>query len=164
MKNESDTRKNGPKVDVSHIMVITLGTIVMAQCSLLLTAVYILITVTGIIWMMATICPHCVGFGSTACPSGYGMISSRFFSKPDKVDFRKAFNRNITSVALQWFIPLITATVCLYDSFDPILTVSLVIFIIIAFVWLPMTSKKKGCAKCPQRNECAWGAGKKKRA
>jgi len=150
-------RKQG---DISHIAVIILGAVVIIQCSVLLTFLYLIMCLFGVIWFMGTICPHCRGFASPACPSGYGMISSRYFRKPEKIDFRKAFNRNIMSVALQWFVPLVAGIVCLYDSFDPFLTVVLVIFIVIAFIWLPMESKKKGCAKCPQRGECGWASGK----
>lgn len=156
MKDKDLSRPGGKKVDISHIVVITLGVLVIGQCSLPWAGLYLLMSVCGVIWFWGTICPHCRGFGSPACPSGYGMISSRFFDKPETVDFRKAFNRNILSVALQWFVPLFSGIVCLYDSFDPVLLATLVVFVLVAFVWLPMTSKRKGCAKCPQRSECGW--------
>lgn len=161
MRNGAQSKLTGKKVDVSHLVVIILGVLVIAQCSILVATLYILMSVCGIIWFIGRICPHCKGFGSHACPSGYGMISSRFFRKPDTINFRKAFNRNIMSVALQWFIPLFAGIVCLYDSFDPVSAATLILFILVAFIWLPMTSKKKGCAQCPQRRECGWAACKR---
>ena len=161
-EKEATKQKRERKLDVSHFLVIALGTIVVIQCSPQLAGLYLLITGVGIIWFWRTICPHCKGFASPACPSGYGMISSKYFQRPEVIDFKRAFNRNIISVALQWFIPLIAGIGCLYDSLDLILVVSLMIFILVAFIWLPMTSKKKGCAKCPQRGECGWVAGKER--
>ncbi len=164
MMGKDLSRPERKKFDASHIGIITLGVIVIGQCSLHWAGLYLLMSAAGIIWFIGRICPHCRGFASPTCPSGYGMISSRFFTKPDTIDFRRAFNRNIVSVALQWFVPLAVGIVCLYNCFDEILTASLMVFILVAFIWLPMTSKKKGCAKCPQRGECGWATGKKKGA
>ena len=150
-------------VDISHALVLTLGTVVMVQCSYLAALLYVIVALLGSLWFMAKICTHCRAFGSTNCSSNYGMISSKLFKRPEKVDFKRAFRRNIASVAIQWFIPLVGGIYCLYLSFDIYLLATLVVFALVAFVWLPVKSRKKGCAKCPQRAECGWASVEKGR-
>lgn len=151
-------------VDISHILVMALGTVVLLQCSYLAALLYVIASVLGSIWFMATICTHCRAFGTTSCMSQYGLMASKLFKKPEKTNFKRAFRRNIASVAVQWFIPLAGGIYCLYLSFDVYLQATLVVFILVAFVWLPVKSRKEGCTKCPQRTECGWtsaGKGKK---
>ena len=149
------TRKKA-KADISHILVLVLGTAVMVQCSYLAALLYVVVAVLGSLWFMATICTHCRAFGTVACKSKYGLMSSRLFKRPEKVDFKRAFRRNIASVAIQWFIPLVGGIYCLSLSFGIYLLATLVVFCLVAFVWLPVRSKKEGCANCPQRTECGW--------
>jgi len=143
-------------VDVSHALVLMLGTLVMVQCSYLAGLLYVVVSLLGSLWFMATICPHCRAYGTRACKSKYGLMSSKLFKRPEIIDFRRAFRRNIASVAIPWFIPLLGGIYCLYLSFDLYLLATLVVFALVAFVWLPVRSKKGGCASCPQRTECGW--------
>lgn len=154
--------KKDRKMDISHFLVIALGFFLIVQCSVTLALIFIIVSALGTIWFLATICPHCNGFGSRACPSGYGLVSSRYFKRPDSIDFKKAFRRNIFSVALQWFIPFIIGIWCLIGSFDVVLMITFIIFVLVAFIWLPAESKKKGCKNCPQKNNCGWVSGNKK--
>lgn len=144
------------KIDISHYIIIALGIVLLLQCSYLLTVLYIIITLSGMIWFMAKICPHCKAFGTAYCPSGYGRLSNSIFKRPKKIDFRRAFKTNIIAVAVQWFIPFFAGIYCLYISYDLMLLLTFILFIIVAFLWLPFVSRKKGCANCPQRNGCAW--------
>ena len=150
-------------VDISHALVLTLGTVVLLQCSYLAALLYVVVSLLGSVWFMANICPHCRAYGTMACKSKYGLLSSWLFKRPETIDFRRAFKRNIASVAVQWFIPLLGGIYCLYLSFDIYLLTTLVVFALVAFVWLPVRSRKGGCATCPQRTECGWTkVGKKK--
>ncbi len=149
-------------IDVSHVITIALGIIVLLQISTLLTLLYIIISVLGLIWFMAKICPHCKAFGTPSCQSGYGILSSRMFARPRQINFRRAFKRNIISVAVQWFIPLIAGIYRLYKEFDLYLVLTLILFIVVAFIWLPVVSRKTRCKNCPQKEDCGWfssGAG-----
>ncbi len=150
------------EVDVSHIVVIALGTVILLQRSIPAAVMYVLVSVLGSLWFMARICPHCRAYGTNSCSSGYGMISSRLFRKPEKIDFKRAFSRNIIAVAIQWFIPFLGGIYFLYISFDPYLLITTILFVFVAFVWLPVRSRGKGCARCPQRSDCAWASKDKK--
>ncbi|MEA3558737.1 MAG: hypothetical protein U9R75_05725 [Candidatus Thermoplasmatota archaeon] len=139
-----------------HLLTLGLGSAVMFSCSIWLGMGHIIISILGMFWFWGAICTKCNGYGSYGCPSGYGKISAVFFRR-EEGDFRKAFKRNIISVALQWFIPLIFGVICLVISFSVLTAVLLGTFIIIAFIVLPVSSRGKGCARCPQRKECLWG-------
>ncbi len=140
---------------IPHLLTLSLGTILMLKISILLGLIYVLIAASGMIWFFAFICTRCNAYGHRSCPSGYGLISSRFFKKR-KGDFRRAFKLNIISVALQWFIPTGFGVYFLIRSFDPVLLVLFIIFIIVAYVYLPLAARRKGCDACPQRQDCPW--------
>lgn len=127
----------------------------MFSSSVYLGVAYILISLLGLFWFWGAICTRCRGYDSKGCPSGYGRISALLFPRRPS-DFRKAFKRNIISVALQWFIPLITGIV--YIILDPgILRIALLAaFIVVAFIILPFSTKGRGCSRCPQKGECPW--------
>ena len=144
------------KKDISHSITILLGSIVLIQCNFLLTILYVIISVMGLMWFLGTICPHCRAYGTSRCKSGYGRLSATLFNRPKETNFRRAFKRNIVSVTFQWFIPLFAGLYCLYLSYTPLLMSTYILFILVAFLWLPLNSRRKGCKNCPQRNECGW--------
>ena len=140
---------------IPHLLTATLGSILMFMHSIPMGIFYLIVTIIGMFWFWGFICTRCMAYGHPSCPSGYGMISSRFFKRKDG-DFGKAFKRNIFSVTLQWFIPL---GVGIYDIiFDtgPIRIALLIVFILVAFVYLPLAARKKGCDSCPQKGDCPW--------
>ena len=150
-----DERTGGKlKHAMPHISTLSLGAVVMFLADPLLLPVYGLVIVFSLLWFWARICTHCYGWGSRACPSGYGRISARLFRKAKKPKFRRAFKQNIWSVALQWFVPLGVGVVFLFLDLDPLLLVALIVFAIVGFIVLPLTSRHKGCADCPQRQDC----------
>jgi len=138
-----------------HILTLLYGTAVLGYCNWLFAAAYMLVTALGMLWFLRSICPYCRAYGSKACPSGYGMVSARLFDRRQG-SFRKAFLMNIWVVALQWFVPLMGGLICLIIEPDPILLVLLIIFVLVAFVYLPFASKRKGCGSCPQKRDCPW--------
>ncbi len=140
---------------IPHLLTLSLGAILMFRCSILLGLIYIIIAALGMVWFLAFICTRCNAYGHKSCPSGYGLISKRFFKKR-KGDFRRAFKLNIISVALQWFIPTGCGIFFLIKKFDPVLLILLIVFIMVAYVYLPLAARKKGCDTCPQRKDCPW--------
>jgi hypothetical protein len=146
--------------EFSHLATLVLGGLVMFLSHPLLLPLYIVLVIFTLFWFWANICTHCYAWGSKVCPSGHGIISSRFFKKAEKPNFRKAFIMNIWSVALQWFVPFLVGVGFLILEWDLFLLVSLVLFSLIGFVILPLTSRKEGCRNCPQRKDCPFsGAG-----
>jgi len=110
----------------------------------------------GQLVFLSRICTHCAGYGSAWCSSGYGNASARLFKKRSREDFQQAFNRYIASVFPQFFIPPAVGVYHLMKGFDPLLLTSLLVFIAVAFVWIPYRSRTRGCGSCPQKTDCAW--------
>jgi hypothetical protein len=138
---------------IPHMLTLFLGSVVMFLCGIWLGLLYLLIVVGGMVWFLAFICTRCYAFASRSCPSGYGMISGRFF-KRRKGDFRTVFKVNIVSVALQWFIPTGVGLYFLVTDFDFILMLVFISFILTGYVYLPLAARNKGCDTCPQKKEC----------
>ncbi|MBN1390003.1 MAG: hypothetical protein JXA22_05115 [Candidatus Thermoplasmatota archaeon] len=149
-------RRTGGKMKhaMPHISTLVLGGILMILADPLLLPIYVLIVMLTMFWFWASICTHCRGWRSGSCPSGYGRISSKLFRKAKEPQFGRAFRRNIWTVALQWFVPLVVAVAYLIFEFDIYLLVALLMFILAGFVVLPLASSKKGCNECPQKGEC----------
>lgn len=139
-----------------HFSVVVLGTLICIISFWQLAVFYVIVTAAGMFWFWAKICTHCWGYGSKACHSGYGLVSSKFFKKTSEKNFKRAFKRNIWSVALQWFIPLIGGIYSIIKRFDLLLFLLLIVFVFIAFVYIPIISKNKHCNRCPQKDDCPW--------
>ncbi len=157
-RSHAGIRKNGIKWlsdTLPHILTLVLGTVVMGLCRWWLAPIHLLISFLGLLWFLTHICPYCGAHGTKACPSGYGILSAKLIRRKEG-DFRKAFLRNIWSVAVEWFLPLVTGVVFLFISFDPFLLAALVLFVLISFIMLPLASRNKGCSNCPQRKNCPW--------
>jgi len=142
--------------EMGHLITVGMGVLIMLHHSIYATTLYLLITLLGTLWFMSRICSTCTLWGSTRCPSGYGVISSKLFPRVEAKSFETAFKQNIFTVALQWFIPLTVGTYLLYVDFKPTLALLLLSFIIFSFVVLPMRSKGSSCRTCPQRGRCPW--------
>lgn len=140
---------------IPHILTVIVGMIITFLFSTGTGIIYTLIVIGGMFWFWAFICTRCRACGNQACPSGYGIISKRLFKKR-KGDFARAFKLNIISVALQWFIPLGVGIYDILTNFDPIRLVLLAVFILVAFVYLPLAARSKGCDSCPQKKDCPW--------
>jgi len=137
-----------------HYATLTLGALVMFLARPFLLPFYLLIVLLTMLWFWANICTHCYGWGSRACPSGQGLIVSKLFERAERPNFKKAFMMNIWSVALQWFVPLVVGIVFLVLEWDWFLLVSLILFILMGFVILPIFSRNKECKNCPQQKDC----------
>jgi hypothetical protein len=141
---------------IPHIMVLCLGTLIFFLIHPLLALGYLFVGIASMAYFFRYICTRCAGHGSEGCPSGYGLVSGRLFIRDRSIPFRTAFKRNIWSVAIQWFLPLGAGIAFMIVDPDPILLVVMVVFCLVAFVWLPIASRSKGCEVCPQRKDCPW--------
>lgn len=117
---------------------------------------YILYGILGSLWIMVFVCPHCHGYGNDGCPSGYGKVSAKMVEKKDQKYFAQKFRKHITVIVPLWIIPAVCGVIELIQSFSWLMLFLVLIFIVDAWVILPMLSKKQGCAKCPQKKQCPW--------
>ncbi|MGA1866840.1 MAG: Kelch repeat-containing protein [Thermoplasmatota archaeon] len=137
-----------------HLATLASGSIVMLLSDPVLLPVYLLVVFLTMFWFWRRVCTHCSGWGSNSCPSGYGLLSAKLFKRVKRRDFRRAFNVNIWSVALQWAVPIGIAIAFLVIDFEFILLAALIFFVVIGFIVLPLTSRNKGCSQCPQGKDC----------
>jgi Kelch motif protein len=142
--------------ELAHFSTLILGGLVMFLAHPLLLLIHILIVFFTMIWFWKNICTHCYAWNSKACPSGHGLISGKFYNRSKKPNFRKAFKRNIWTVALQWFVPLSFGVGSLILDWDWFLLIALCIFSVVGFIILPVLATNKGCKECPQRKDCPY--------
>jgi len=141
---------------IPHLSLLGLGILIFGMIHPLLALGYAFLGSISMIYFMRYICTRCAGHGSMGCPSGWGVFSSKMFPRDKETKFRDAFNRNIWSVAIQWFVPLGSGIAFLAIDFDPILLGVILAFSIVGFVWLPIAARRKGCRSCPQQFDCTW--------
>jgi len=134
-----------------------IGAWICLQVNWVLAVVQLVASVLGPIWIMTRVCPSCFLYGSPACPSGYGLVSRRLVDRGDPDRFREVFSLHVTAVAPMWFIP-IGAVVYLLVVGEPVPWLATVVFILVAFVGVPLKSRYYTCARCPKRTDCPWGS------
>ncbi len=117
---------------------------------------YLLYGVIGVLWIMIFVCPYCGYWNTRACPCGYGRIAAKLKEKKDNGCFTEKFKKHIPVIVPLWFIPLLAGAVLAIRNFSWLLLVLLVVFILDAFVVLPLLSTKHSCKECPQRDLCPW--------
>jgi hypothetical protein len=122
-----------------------------------LALVQLAATVLGPLWIMLRVCPSCFLYGSPACPSGYGMLSARMVPEGDVDRFGDVFSLHITAVAPMWFIP-IAAVAYLLLTGGEVPWLATVVFVLVAFVGVPLKARYYTCARCPKRADCPWGS------
>jgi hypothetical protein len=134
-----------------------LGAYICWQVHWVLAIMQLAAMVLGPLWIMLSVCPSCFLYGSSACPSGYGLASARMVGKGDPDRFGEAFSLHITAVAPMWFIPL-AAVVYLLLTGGQVPWVVTIAFILVAFVGVPLKARYYTCARCPKRADCPWGS------
>lgn len=133
-----------------------LGAYVCWQAHWALAMVQLVATVLGPLWIMMRVCPSCFLYGSPACPSGYGLLSSRMVAQGDPDRFGEVFSLHVSAVAPMWFIPL-GAVAYLLVTGGPVPWLVLILFVLVAFVGVPLKARYYTCARCPKRSDCPWG-------
>jgi hypothetical protein len=117
---------------------------------------YAVYGIAGAFWIMIFVCPYCRFYATSACPCGYGAISAKIVKQRETDGFAEKFRRHIPVIVPLWIIPVACGGFGLWRSFSWGLAGLVVTFIIESWIFLPLVSKKHGCAECPQKEECPW--------
>lgn len=107
-------------------------------------------------WIIMFLCPHCPSYGSGLCPCGYGAVSGKLRSKGDVTLFSRKFRRHIPVIVPLWLIPPAAGGFFIYREFSWLMVGLLAAFAVDAFLILPFYSRKHGCERCPQKDDCPW--------
>ena len=122
----------------------------------MLAGSYVLYSFTGAFWIIIFVCPYCHFFDTKSCPCGYGQISAKIRKVQDQSRFIEKFKKHIPVIMPLWIIPLVAGIIFLSKNFTFSLFSLVVLFVIDAFLVLPLLSRKYGCAHCPQKDTCPW--------
>jgi hypothetical protein len=148
--------------NASYIVMILLGAVILIMSygvslgGWVSAVAYLAYGIAGSVWIMVFVCPYCRYFDTRSCPCGYGRIAARFRAKETVECFDEKFKKHIPVIVPLWFVPIVAGVVPLIRSFSLPLLVLLAIFVINAFVILPLVSTKHGCKECPQKSTCPW--------
>jgi hypothetical protein len=124
--------------------------------ALIAAASYFLYGITGTLWIMLYICPHCTYYNTRGCPCGYGSLSAKLVHRGTSECFAEKFKRHIPVIVPLWLIPLAGGVSALIRSFTWWVLGLLIVFIINSYVVLPLLSTKHSCLECPQKEKCPW--------
>jgi hypothetical protein len=148
--------------NIPTLFLFILGFLIINELSSILAIIFAVYAFISVYWFWARICPYCHHYGSYACPCGYGIISSKFFSRKDTFSFQKVFRRNLPIVFPNWFVPFGVAVFLLITGYSTRILILTVIFSIVGFIIIPLISKLVGCKNCEIKEDCPWmTAGKK---
>ncbi len=116
---------------------------------------YVAWGIAGPFWMIIFICPHCRNYGKS-CACGYGLIAAKLRPRGDVSHFGAKFRRYIPAIVPLWFIPVVAGGVAAALNFSWWLSALVAVFVLEAFVVLPLVSAKCECAHCLQQDACPW--------
>jgi hypothetical protein len=162
--SEKRDHKRGQKTVITIEMVPVFGTWALGMAIFYFigwqySLTYFVYCLFATFWMMRFICAYCVKSRTGTCPSGQGQVSHRLFAPGPPKYFGRQFKRNIGIQFPIWFLPLVAAGHILYYDYSHLVLVLTIIFCVVAFVILPLNSKKNACDKCPMRKQCPWSGG-----
>ena len=140
-----------------YAMTGALGAWILLYVHWALAVVQVAASVLGPLWIMLKVCPNCLLYGSPACPSGFGLASARMTGRGDPDNFREVFSYHISAVAPMWFIPLAGVAYMLVAGIA-VPWLLFIVFVLVAFVGVPLKSRYVTCPRCPKRADCPWGA------
>ena len=133
------------------------GALICLRVHWVLAVVEIIASVLGPLWIIVRVCPTCLLYGNPACSSGYGLVSARLVDKGDPERFGHVFSLNLYAVIPMWFLPL-AAGIYLFAIDETVPWLILIVFLLVAFVAVPLKARYITCAKCPRRSTCPWGS------
>jgi len=122
----------------------------------LLAGLYTFYSIAGAFWIIICVCPYCHHYSMRTCPCGYGQISAKLRKVQDQSRFIEKFKKHIPVIIPLWIIPMIAGVIFLHKNFTLSLLSLVVLFVIDAYLVLPLLSRKYGCAHCPQKSTCPW--------
>jgi hypothetical protein len=116
---------------------------------------YIVYGIAGPFWMIMFICPHCRNYGKS-CACGYGLLAAKLRPRGKTSLFGAKFRKHIPTIVPLWFIPVVAGGVAAALNFSWWLSALVAVFVLEAFVVLPLVSDKCECAHCLQQDACPW--------
>jgi cobalamin synthase len=122
----------------------------------LVAASYLAYCAAGALWIIVFVCPHCQHYGTRVCPCGYGQLSAKLAPKRQENRFARQFRKHIPVIVPLWVIPVIAGIAFYIRYRSQGMLVLLIVFVIDAFVLLPLVSRLYGCGHCPQKTDCPW--------
>ncbi|MFZ5881487.1 MAG: hypothetical protein ACOY0R_19135 [Chloroflexota bacterium] len=138
-----------------QIVMYVLGAILSGLAWLPLAVIYLVYSLLSNVLYMAWVCPYCGHYSLGTCPAGFHILSARRFKPKPGGTFSREFRRNVAVMVPGWFLPPIVGVYLLLTGFSWGLLALLVVFCVVAFWWLPESSKKHcaGCetVDCPRR-------------
>jgi len=148
--------------NLPYIMMIILGSLILffsiqlPYWNLLAGILFIIYGVLGTVWFIIFICPYCHFYGTRSCPCGYGQIATKIKPKAKIEQFNEKFKKHIPVIFPLWILPLLVGAISIIYTFSSLILILIILFIIDAFIVLPLISRKYGCAHCPQKDNCPW--------
>jgi hypothetical protein len=139
-----------------YILTGVLGAWVMLGIHWTLAALEMAAMVLGNLWIILKVCPSCSLHGSPACASGFGLASGKLTRRGDPDRFEEVFSHHMTAVMPMWFIPLAGVAYLLLTG-QRVPWLLLAVFLVVAFVVVPLKARYITCARCPKRGGCPWG-------
>jgi hypothetical protein len=138
------------------IFLFILGFLIIKIISTFAAILFVIYAAISVVWFWARICPYCHHFETYACPCGYGIISSKLFSRKDPGLFKKVFKHNILIVFPNWFIPFFVGLYLLIAQYSVKILILMIAFSIVGFIVIPLISKLAGCKNCEIKEDCPW--------
>lgn len=148
--------------NLPYVVMIILGAsvLILGTCASttgwLLAGLYTFYSITGAFWIIIFVCPYCHYYSTRTCPCGYGQISAKLRKVKDQSRFIEKFKKHIPVIFPLWIIPMVAGIILLQKNFTLSLLALVVLFVIDAYLVLPLLSRKYGCAHCPQKSICPW--------
>jgi hypothetical protein len=133
-----------------------IGSILVAYLNIYFAIIFIIYLPISNYFFMVYICAYCPHYGKRSSLCGYGLVTKYFSEKKRPREFKSHFKRYIAVLFPDWFVPLIAAIIVLVYSFDWLVLILLIIFIIVGFIIVPFGSKSTSCKTCKLRDQCPW--------
>ncbi|MFC1718640.1 hypothetical protein ACFL6S_33620, partial [Candidatus Poribacteria bacterium] len=86
----------------------------------------------------------------------YGKIAAKLRPKKSDTLFTQKYKRHIPVIVPLWIAPVVAGGISLILNFSLWILALIVLFAVNSFVFLPLLSRKYGCAHCPQKDKCPW--------
>jgi hypothetical protein len=158
-----------------YVVMVALGAAIlaigfdMALWAWVAAGLYIAYGIAGPFWMIMSICPHCRNYGKS-CACGYGLLAAKLRPRGKTSLFGAKFRKHIPTIVPLWIIPVVAGGVAAALNFSRYgtslpagpgnrawwLLALVAVFVLEAFVVLPLVSAKCECSHCLQQDECPW--------
>jgi len=137
------------------LLMYVLGSILVAYLNLFFAIIFIVYIIISNILFMVHICVFCPHYGTRTSQCGYGLATKYFAKRKSLKEFNKNFKKYIAVLFPDWFVPTIIGFYLLIITFDWIVVIILIIFMVIGFGVIPFGSRSK-CKSCKHRKQCPW--------